>query len=365
MSGRLRDRVEAEAQRLLRERVARLKQALEEALGTLAQPMRLPLAPGDWGAAEGPAQLQAVRDATEAMARGASQREILTAVLDAAAAFYPRAAIFIAKGQSLNGWAGLGFLGEGGFSSGDLPRVTLPASGSHLLARALGQRSTAHAGAEGPGREIVEALGGVAPGQASAAPFLVRGRPVAVLYADGGSDSGPAGHGLPLDVLARIAGLAMERLAAAAEGRRGTVSRGTSESGADPARAATGRTGPSRPASVTPPEEAEVQALLSDLDGVPRREAGDGGLSDEDRRRHADARRFAHLLVSELLLYNEEAVVLGRKNRDLQERLRKEIDRSRQAYLARAAGLARRGPDYFQEELVRQLAQGDPDVLGP
>src|SRR5437899_12524902 len=129
MGGRLRDRVEAEAQRLLRERVARLKQALDEALGTLAQPMRLPLAPGEWGAAEGPAQLQAVRDATEAIARGATQREVLTALLDAAAAFYPRTAVFILKGTSLNGWAGLGFIGEGGFSSGDLPRLTLPLAG--------------------------------------------------------------------------------------------------------------------------------------------------------------------------------------------------------------------------------------------
>src|SRR5207245_6790190 len=39
LSGRLRDRVEAEAQRLLRERVARLRQALEEGLDTLAQPL--------------------------------------------------------------------------------------------------------------------------------------------------------------------------------------------------------------------------------------------------------------------------------------------------------------------------------------
>ncbi len=141
MSGRLRDRVEAEAQRLLRERVARLRQALEEGLDALAQPLRLPLAPGEWGAVEGPAQLQAMRDATEAIARGTSQREVLTALVDAAAAFYPRAALFIVKGASLAGWAGLGFLGDGGFSSADLPGIALPAAGSHLLARALGQRS--------------------------------------------------------------------------------------------------------------------------------------------------------------------------------------------------------------------------------
>ena len=35
-------------------------------------------------------------------------------------------------------------------------------------------------------------------------------------------------------------------------------------------------------------------------------------MTDEERRITADARRFARLLVSELLLYNEEAVILGR-----------------------------------------------------
>lgn len=106
-----------------------------------------------------------------------------------------------------------------------------------------------------------------------------------------------------------------------------------------------------------------MQALLGDLEGHPRREAGDDGLTEEQRRRQADARRFAHLLVSELLLYNEEAVVQGRKHHDLSERLKKEIDRSRQAYQARVSGLPSRGADYFEEELVRQLALGDKALL--
>ena len=55
----------------------------------------------------------------------------------------------------------------------------------------------------------------------------------------------------------------------------------------------------------------------------PRRDGGDSGLSDEERRRHADARRFARLLVSEILLYNEEAVMQGRRHRDLGRRLEK------------------------------------------
>ena len=37
---------------------------------------------------------------------------------------------------------------------------------------------------------------------------------------------------------------------------------------------------------------------------------------EEERRLHNDARRFARLLISEIKLYNEAAVRVGRENRD-------------------------------------------------
>jgi hypothetical protein len=362
MSGRLKDRVEGEAQRILRERVARLRRSLDEALASLAEPVQFPLTPGEWGAAEGAAHLQSIRDAVESIARGGSHREILTALLDAAAAFFPRSALFISKGASLSGWAGLGFLGEGGFKSDHLSHVTLSATGDHLPGQAMRRRALARAGREGPGPEIVQALGRLTPNESCAVPLLVGGRIVAVLYGDTGSSGGgsPA-QGLPFEILARCAGLAMERTS-------GPASAGARQSApqAEPAPPRSHPTTALAPRGVgpNPPEEAEMQALLGELDGMPRRPSGDDGLSDEDRRRHADARRFANLLVSELLLYNEEAVIQGRKHRDLEQRLKKEIDRSRQAYRARLSGADPRGSDYFQDELVRQLALGDPALLG-
>src|SRR5437762_13344143 len=112
MGGHLKDRVEAEANRHVRERVERLRQAFEEALSAASEPMRFPLTPGEWGAASGAAQLHVIRDAVDSIARHESQREILSALLDAAAAIYPRTALFIVKGSTLTGWAGLGFLGR-------------------------------------------------------------------------------------------------------------------------------------------------------------------------------------------------------------------------------------------------------------
>lgn len=119
----------------------------------------------------------------------------------------------------------------------------------------------------------------------------------------------------------------------------------------------------SRPGTPTPPEEAEIHALLGDITAAPRRAGSDDGLSEEGRRMQADARRFAKLLISELLLYNEEAVVLGRKNRDIYPRLRVEIDRSRQTFLARVQNRSG-STQFFEEELVRVLAQGNLTLLG-
>ncbi|HEX6898411.1 MAG TPA: hypothetical protein VF789_01805 [Thermoanaerobaculia bacterium] len=79
---------------------------------------------------------------------------------------------------------------------------------------------------------------------------------------------------------------------------------------------------------------------------------------------HEEARRLARLLVSEIKLYNEEQVEEGRRNRDIYERLKEDIDRSRQMYDERVDPQVLRSTDYFYQELVRILAAGDSKALG-
>ena len=86
--------------------------------------------------------------------------------------------------------------------------------------------------------------------------------------------------------------------------------------------------------------------------------------SDDEKRMHNDARRFARLLVSEIKLYNEQKVRDGRLEGDLYGRLREDIDRSRQMYDKRVAPPVASRYDYFHQELVNTLAEGDPSKLG-
>jgi len=84
----------------------------------------------------------------------------------------------------------------------------------------------------------------------------------------------------------------------------------------------------------------------------------------DEEKQYNDARRFARLLVSEIKLYNEDSVTEGRIEKDLYRRLQKDIDRSREMFdkrVPRSLGLK---IDYFHEELVRILAEGDSTKLG-
>ena len=75
------------------------------------------------------------------------------------------------------------------------------------------------------------------------------------------------------------------------------------------------------------------------------------------------ARRYAKLLVSEIKLYNEGAVRVGRERRDLASRLRDEISRARHLYDERIGSSLADRDRYFQQELVQTLADGDQSLF--
>jgi hypothetical protein len=87
-------------------------------------------------------------------------------------------------------------------------------------------------------------------------------------------------------------------------------------------------------------------------------------VAKHEEAAHEEARRLARLLVSEIQLYNQDEVEEGRRNRDVYERLKDDIDRSRQLYEERVDPGVRETTDYFYQELVRQLAAGDAKALG-
>jgi len=117
------------------------------------------------------------------------------------------------------------------------------------------------------------------------------------------------------------------------------------------------RTGAS---AVLPPKDPGGVRPISGF--VPR---GRAGQTDGPQRSLDDARRLARLLISEIKLYNEKKVDEGRTSSDLYERLKDDIERSRQVYDERTPEHIRREHDFFRDELVRILADGRAESLGP
>ena len=126
---------------------------------------------------------------------------------------------------------------------------------------------------------------------------------------------------------------------------------------------------PAMPAAADPLAQTQAMPTASAPLGTKRRWGQAEAelpveVSEDERRFHNDARRFARLLVSEIKLYNEQKVKDGRVEGNLYERLREEIDRSRQMYDKRVAANVAERYDYFHNELVGTLAEGDATKLG-
>jgi hypothetical protein len=96
----------------------------------------------------------------------------------------------------------------------------------------------------------------------------------------------------------------------------------------------------------------------------PAAAATAAGPAPDDQKAHADARRIARLLVSEIKLYHEQELREGREHSDIYDRLQKEIDLGREAYTHRVPGFVLAAHDYFHEELVRILGESDLSRMG-
>jgi predicted lipid-binding transport protein (Tim44 family) len=120
-------------------------------------------------------------------------------------------------------------------------------------------------------------------------------------------------------------------------------------------------------APVAEPAHAEVVSAAAAAAGVdPAGSVGHAApaLSDEDADVHRKAQRFARLLVDEIKLYNQAKVAEGRKNKDLYDRLKEDIDKSRATFKKRYGNTVAANVDYLQAEIVRSLAEDDISVMG-
>jgi hypothetical protein len=343
-----------------------------------------------------------------------SQAEILKVLVNRAAAFAPRVAFFVIKGDQGIGWRARGLQGTVGDQAVQQIKFALGADTTVGGASRSGETWSGGPGSHADDHLIVNHLGDEPPTRIVAVPLVVRARSVAVLYADSGDLDSEAINLEAIETLVRVSGMAVELLVA----RSGAATQPAPARAEEPTTEARGYTPTveydeltpvveesaptfteTAPIAVepepiaagpepAPPVQVEPTPALAPLSDpfaqtsppvvaetappteAPRRRYGaDVELpvevsNDEERRFHTDARRFARLLVSEIKLYKESQVNEGRSRNDLYDRLRDDIERSREMYDKRVKPEVAQRYDYFHHELVNTLAEGDAAKLG-
>ena len=288
------------------------------------------------------AAVASVQDAT-------SQTDILKALLDGATNFAQRAGLLVVRGTTATGWQARGFDDNEGFRhfSTDCNRG--------LCERVLHSHTPSAAAADEFDPSFVAKFGHPEDGNVVLLPLVIKEKVAAMVYADGGEKGAAGLNASALELLVRCAGLWLEvlsfRKVAPAEHHA------AHEMPPAPAAAPVAESHAAGPAPVAVAAAAPAGAIPV---AAPHAAAPASNGEDEVRSK---ARRFAKLLVEEIKLYNQSKVSEGRATRDLYDRLKEDIDKSRATYDKRY-GKTVADVDYFTQELVRILGDNDRSIFG-
>ncbi|HSF25074.1 MAG TPA: hypothetical protein VLE20_12685 [Blastocatellia bacterium] len=357
------------------------------------------------------ADIALLRDSVAELDEQRSQADVLNSLVARAANFAPRLVLFVVKGTNALAWAARGLDDSKGV--GQVRGLSISLQADTALRTALNSQQTFYGSAEDQTENelVFSRLGNLQPQRVMAVPLKVRGKCAAVIYADSAERGEGATNVEAIELLVQTAGLVVElvslraRLSEAAQTPAKPAATAPAVATAQPATSPEAEAADAQPATpattegvsepphpepvayVEPQQSAYVETEQSAFNpptvetqvetqseeqtpssvittAEPAAAALQTGLQDDEEKLHNDARRFARLLVSEIKLYNEQKVTDGRRNNDLYGRLRDDIERSRQMYEKRVTPTVAQKVDYFYDELVNTLAEGDVGKLG-
>ncbi len=353
---------------LREELVRRVLEELPQTTGTAAAG-----ASGEGGSAN-------LLKAISAIQAGTTQREILRTLLDNAVRYSGRGALFVVKAGAATGWQGRGFDKDGDDTIKDFPLNV----STGVPEQALRSRMPFSGATRDIDPEFVAKFGAPADDHVLVLPLLLKEKVAALVYADAGADGGGKldASAVELLVLATSAWLEVASLrkqahkeepADAASEKTESAPPPSAPAHSDPFAAHAPKHLATDPEPVPPPPavveqpvavaQAEHVVAASAAAPAPAADAF-ANLSSEEADVHRKAQRFARLLVDEIKLYNQVKVSEGRKNRDLYDRLKEDIEKSRITYQKRYGNTVAGGADYFSQELVRSLAEDDTSIMG-
>lgn len=295
---------------------------------------------------------------------GATQKEILRALLEGTQHYSARAALFVVKGGAASGWQGRGFANSDNIKDFPLDVNAGPA------AQALHSRIATTSNSAEMDPDFISQFGAPTDGNIIVLPLLLKEKVAALVYADAGTEAGGHLDASALELLVTATSSWLEAVSS-----RKQLQKEGREQDADTPHEAPVQTVSSysdpfaghSPAFTAAAAPVAVAAGAAAGVGSGSHAAGSvsaPAMSPEDTETHHKAQRFARLLVDEIKLYNQAKVTEGRKNRDIYDRLKEDIEKSRSMYLKRYGATVAASADYFSSEVVRSLAEDDSSLMG-
>ncbi len=359
----IRQSVEQAVAKALREQLPQLQsQIVQQVLDAL---------PPQESEAPAAADSNALVEAVSSIHAGSTQKEILRALLDAGSGYCSRIALFVVKAGAASGWQSRGFGDDEAVKDFALDLTAGP------VAHTYQNRIATPGNITEMGAPFADHFGRPANEQVLVLPLALKDKVAALVYADGDDSNKLDQAALELLVISTGAWLEVTSLRKQAQARQdgATVSQvqsaplpvQTVSSFSDPFAAHAPKHIPATSAPEPEPaaEVVEVAAAHASAAAAPAAATDPlAELSPEDADMHRKAQRFARLLVDEIKLYNQAKVAEGRRHKDLYDRLKEDIDKSRGTFQKRYGNTAAASGDYFHHELLRSLAEDDISIMG-
>jgi len=295
-----------------------------------------------------------------------TQSSLLNSLLDSLSNLAPRVLMLIYKDNTLYGWSSRGFSDR--FQEAGSKKVKWPVQDFPELTRTVQNRTyhEANYGELGDIADSISSFDGFSPVKSVFFPVVVRNKVAGVLYIDSG-DTTDLSHLQAMDMLIHVASMELTMVTTKLKKQPSPVAEPVT--GPEPAQPET----PAPVADQVDTEEVsrdESSASLSfesepSTNGEAIALPGQSAAPDQDdmSKEEKKARRVARVLISDLILYNQDKVVEGRTRGEIYDLLQDDIDRSYEHYQSRTADL-QIAENFFKEELINQVAEGNPALLG-
>jgi len=345
---------------------------------------------------------------------GTSQKEILSALLNSCARYASRVALFVVKGSRAAGWH------SRGFENGESMKDFVLDSTSEAVLRVLADRVSVPVTAGDFDARFFAEFGAPAGSDTRLLPLVFKNKVAALVYADAGTGEGAPPDEGALEVLMLATGCWLEvnalrkqvqkepavadsdqpvpkptsaadgailkdpfaghapahAMAAAASAASQASSSESRLNSGDQTAGLDSRTAVGELQSVAPMAQAAAapwprSVAIAQAEGAASASPSNSAaapapaMSPTDEEIHRKAKRFARLLVDEIKLYNQSQVAEGLLHKDLYDRLKESIDKSRTTYQKRYGNTVAASGNYFEDEVKRSLAENDLSSMGP